>query len=224
MKITKSKYEGIFLVENGKKKIATINLVPGYTPFSEQTVKQDGKEYRIWNPHRSKWAAAIMKNIKKFSLKKGDNVLYLGAASGQSASYISDIVGKEGKVFCIDIAPRVMRDLIFVAEKKENMVPILADATNPKEYEFIGKVDFIFQDVAMPNQVEILKRNAHFLKDGGQILLAVKSRSIDVTAKPSDIFAKVEHQLAKDFDIIDKKRLEPYEMDHIVFLLSKKVK
>ena len=94
MKITKSKFEGIYWIENGKKKIATINLVPGYAPFGEQLIKMNDVEYRVWNPHRSKWAAAIMKGIKEFPLKKGDKVLYLGAASGQSASYISDIVGK----------------------------------------------------------------------------------------------------------------------------------
>ena len=163
-----------------------------------------------------------MKGIKELPLRKGDKVLYLGAASGQSASYISDIVGKEGNVFCVDVSPRTMRDLIFVAEKKENMIPILADATNPKEYEFVGKVDSILQDVAMPNQVEILRRNSRFLKKGGYVLIAIKSRSIDVSAKPSKIFEKIETQLKKDFIMIDKKRLEPYEMDHIVFLLSKK--
>jgi len=222
MKIVKSKFDGVFLIENGKKKIATINLVPGYSPFGEELIKQKNIEYRVWNPNRSKWAAAIMKGIKELPLRKGDKVLYLGAASGQSASYISDIVGKEGNVFCVDVSPRTMRDLIFVAEKKENMIPILADATNPKEYEFVGKVDSILQDVAMPNQVEILRRNSRFLKKGGYVLIAIKSRSIDVSAKPSKIFEKIETQLKKDFIMIDKKRLEPYEMDHIVFLLSKK--
>jgi fibrillarin-like pre-rRNA processing protein len=222
MKITKSKFEGIYWIENGKKKIATVNLIPGYAPFGEQLIKQKNIEYRIWNPHRSKWAAAIMKGLKEFPLKKGDKVIYLGAASGQSASYIADIVGKEGKVFCIDVSPRVMRDLVFVAERKENMIPILADATNPGEYEFVGEVDFIFQDVAMPNQVEILKRNSRFLKKEGYAMIAIKSRSVDVKAKPSEIFSKVEKELKKDFDIIDKKRLEPYEMDHIVFLVKSK--
>ena len=52
-------------------------------------------------------------------------------------------------------------------------------------------------------------------------MIAVKARSIDVAAKPSDIFANVEKVLEKHFKIIDKKRLEPYEMDHMVLLLRK---
>ena len=113
MKITKSKFDGIFWIENDKKKIATVNLIPGFAPFKEKLIDK----YRRWDEYRSKWAAAIMRGIKEFPLKKGDKVLYLGAASGQSASYISDIVGDSGKVFCVEISPRVMRELIFVAEK-----------------------------------------------------------------------------------------------------------
>jgi fibrillarin-like pre-rRNA processing protein len=217
MKISKSKFSGIFFVENGKKQIATLNLVPGYRPFSEQEING----YRVWDPYHSKWAAAIMKGIKEFPLKSGDSVLYLGAASGQSASYISDIVGKDGKVFCVEIAPRVMKDLIFVAEKKTNMIPVLADATQPDSYVFVGKVDFIFQDVAMPNQTEILIKNAEkFLKKGGYAMLAVKARSVDVSAKPAEVFASAEKELVKHFTIVEKKRLEPFEMDHVVFLLK----
>lgn len=222
MKIIKSKFEGVYWIENGKRRIATVNLVPGHVLFDEQIIKDKNKEYRIWNPYRSKWAAAIVKGIKEFPLKKGHKVLYLGAASGQSASHISDIVGEEGKVFCVDISQRVMRDLIFVCEKRKNMIPILADASNPSEYDFIGEVDFIFQDVAMPNQVEILTKNAKkFLKDSGYAMIAIKARSIDVSAKPSEIFLRIENELSKEFKIIDKKRLEPYEMDHIVFLMKK---
>ena len=74
----------------------------------------------------------------------------------------------------------------------------------------------------MPNQAEILKRNSKFLKKNGHAMIAVKSRSVDVSAKPSEIFAKIEKSLKEKFEIIDKKRLEPYEMDHIVFLVRQK--
>jgi len=222
MKITPSKFEGIFWIQNGKKRIATVNLVPGFAPFGEQLIKHKNEEYRVWNPYRSKWAAAIMKGVEGFPLKAKNKVLYLGAASGQGASYIADIVGDGGKVFCVEISPRVMRDLIFVAEKKENMVPILADAAKPEEYEFVGKVDLIFQDVAVKGQVNVLVKNKKFLKRGGYALIAIKSRSIDVSAKPSEIFKKLEKELEKHFSIIDKKRLEPFEMDHLLLLLRQK--
>ena len=53
-------------------------------------------------------------------------------------------------------------------------------------------------------------------------MFAVKSRSIDVTANPKIIFDKVEKELRKHFKIIDKTRLEPFEKDHMFFVLEKK--
>jgi rRNA 2'-O-methyltransferase fibrillarin len=52
-----------------------------------------GTEYRVWNPFRSKLAAAIMAGIEDSHIYPGARVLYLGAASGTSVSHVSDIVG-----------------------------------------------------------------------------------------------------------------------------------
>jgi fibrillarin-like pre-rRNA processing protein len=223
MKITKSRWPGVFFAENGKKQPATINLVQGFSVYGERLVKQDNAEYRPWDPFRSKIAASLMKGIKELPAKPGDKVLYLGAANGTTASYVSDIVGKEGKVFCVDIAPRVMPDLIRVCERKKNMVPILADANRPEEYSFlVDKVDFLFEDVASPDQTAILIKNAKaYLKSKGHAMIAIKARSIDVTKDPKAIFAQAEEELSKEFDILDKKALEPYEADHMMFLLRR---
>ncbi len=50
-------------------------------------------EYRVWNPFRSKLAAAILGGVDKIHIKPGSKVLYLGAASGTTVSHVSDIVG-----------------------------------------------------------------------------------------------------------------------------------
>jgi fibrillarin-like rRNA methylase len=50
-------------------------------------------EYRVWNPFRSKLAAAIVGGIENLWIAPGNKVLYLGAASGTSVSHVSDIVG-----------------------------------------------------------------------------------------------------------------------------------
>lgn len=50
-------------------------------------------EYRVWNPFRSKLAAAILGGIEKIHMKPGSKVLYLGAASGTTVSHVADIVG-----------------------------------------------------------------------------------------------------------------------------------
>ena len=50
-------------------------------------------EYRIWNPFRSKLAAAILSGVEKIHLKPSTKVLYLGAGSGTTVSHVSDLVG-----------------------------------------------------------------------------------------------------------------------------------
>jgi len=59
---------------------------------------EDGKkvEYRVWNPFRSKLAAAILGGVDQVHIKPGTKVLYLGAASGTTVSHVSDIVGPVG--------------------------------------------------------------------------------------------------------------------------------
>ena len=53
----------------------------------------DKKEYRMWNPFRSKLAAAIVGGIGSIWMGPGAKVLYLGAANGTTVSHVSDIVG-----------------------------------------------------------------------------------------------------------------------------------
>ena len=47
----------------------------------------------MWNPFRSKLAAAILGGVDKIHMKPGSKVLYLGAASGTTVSHVSDLVG-----------------------------------------------------------------------------------------------------------------------------------
>lgn len=58
----------------------------------------DKIEYRVWNPFRSKLAAAILGGVDNIHIAPGSKVLYLGAASGTTVSHVSDIVGPVGVV------------------------------------------------------------------------------------------------------------------------------
>ncbi len=210
------------LIKAGKN-FATLNLTPGFKVYGEKLVKIDGREYRIWDPRRSKMGAALRRGLKLPDLT-GMTVLYLGVASGTTASHISDLIGPEGALFGVDIAPRPLREFVLLCRHRRNMVPILADASKPKSYSFIvPQVDFLYQDVAQPNQAQILLKNAElFLKPQGYAFVAVKARSIDVTAAPEKIFRNFEKEIARSFEVIWKKRLEPFEKDHMAFFLRKK--
>ena len=130
--ISKSKIFEVY-EDRANRRLYTINLSPGKRVYDEQLVKQNNIEYREWDPYGSKLAAAILNGCNNIFLRKDDVVLYLGSASGTTASHVSDIVGKDGFVFAVDIAPRVMRDLIFNCEERGNIAPILADANHIKE-------------------------------------------------------------------------------------------
>jgi len=57
-------------------------------------------EYRVWNPFRSKLAAAILGGVGNIHIKPGAKVLYLGAASGTTVSHVADIVGLVSLCVC----------------------------------------------------------------------------------------------------------------------------
>jgi fibrillarin-like pre-rRNA processing protein len=212
------------IFEDGSNRLATLNLVPGKNVYGERLVKIDEKEYRIWDPFRSKLASAILKGIKNIPIKKGYRLLYLGAASGTTASHISDIVGEKGYVFCVEFSSRSIRDLIDnVCRYRINMAPILSDARFPKSYlPLVGEVDVIYCDVAQPDQADILVRNSKvFLKKDGEIIFLIKARSIDVTKKPSQIY-KQEISIIKKSNFVIKEiiNLDPYEKDHVMVTAS----
>lgn len=71
--------------------IATKNLTPGISVYGEELI-QENEEYRIWNPRRSKLAAALLNGLEKLEIPENAKVLYLGASTGTTVSHISDIV------------------------------------------------------------------------------------------------------------------------------------
>jgi fibrillarin-like pre-rRNA processing protein len=149
-------------------------------------------------------------------------VLYLGTASGTNCSHISDIVGAEGHVWGVEIAPRPMRDFLDrVVRHRANVSPILADARRPEAYSsLLSLVDVIYADVAQPDQASIVVRNARlFLKPGGWVLMAIKSRSVDVTRPPEEVYEEQVRELrAEGFEVLEVVELEPYERDHAMAL------
>jgi len=214
----------VFEELRGKRRfIYTKSLVPGFNVYGERTKKDKGVEYREWDPSRSKLGAAIMKGCPNLFIRKGQTILYLGAATGTTVSHVSDMVGEDGFIFALDFAPRVVRDLVFVCEKRKNIAPLLFDAHHPETYkDNITEVDLIFQDIAQKDQVNIFLKNIDMhLKKGGYALLAVKSRSIDVTKKPNIIFKMVLKQLEEKIKVIDSKDLGPYEKDHMLYICKK---
>ena len=222
--IKPSKIFEVYESSERRRQLYTINLVAWQQVYGERLVNENGIEYREWDAFKSKLAATILKGSPNIGIRKGDAVLYLGSASGTTVSHVSDIVGNDGFVFAVDIAPRVMRDLIFLCYGRKNIAPILADANKiDKLIERVCAVDVVYQDVAQKSQVDIFLKNVNlFLKQDGYALLAVKARSIDVTKNPKLIFKEVKEKLEKTLTIIDYRELEPFQRDHAMFVCKKK--
>lgn len=223
--IEQHRFEGVFIARGKDDMLLTLNMVPGNTVYGEKKVVIEGatpdekKEYRQWNPYRSKLGAAIFSGVKNLYIKPGSKVLYLGAASGTTVSHVSDIVGPEGTVYAVEMAARPGRELIEVAKQRTNIVPIIEDARYPAKYRMlVPMVDVLFADVAQRAQAQIFAINAAaFLKNGGHFLISIKASCIDSTVAPSAVFAKVREELIENqFKPLEQITLEPYERDHAI--------
>lgn len=212
----------IFWVKiEGEKRLATLNLVPGNQVYREKLVKINDEEFRAWDPFRSKLGAAIMNDLQVLPIVRKSRVLYLGVSTGTTASHVSDIVGPNGIVFCVEHTSRVAREFLDrVASYRSNMVPILQDARKPKEYFAVyGTIDVVYVDIAQPDQTEIAILNCKtYLKKGGYLMLVVKTRSIDVTKTPSEVTRMEAKKLKNDFELVQELDLAPYEKDHTMLV------
>ncbi|MDR2544180.1 MAG: fibrillarin-like rRNA/tRNA 2'-O-methyltransferase [Methanobrevibacter sp.] len=213
------------------EQIATKNLSPGLKVYGEKLIVENQivdeeeveVEYRLWNPYRSKLAGALLNGLANLNLANDYKILYLGASTGTTVSHISDIV-YNGLIYAIEFSPITMRKLTRLADNRDNIAPILADANKPKSYmNLVEKVDFLYCDVAQPNQSELFMDNINlFLKKKANGLITIKSRSIDVSKNPKKVFKEEEKKLLENgFKILEKIKLEPYEKDHLALLVEK---
>jgi len=199
----------------------TRNLVPGRAVYGEALRVEDGVEYRRWDAERSKLAAYLKKGGVRWPFLETTSVLYLGAASGTTASHLSDICPR-GTIVAVEVSPRSFRDLVTVAEGRPNLLPVLGDASRPDAYRSrVGNVDVVYQDVAQRDQETIFLRNLSALRPEGVGFLMLKARSVDVAARPADVYRVARETIAsKGFDVLDVRPLDPYAGDHAAIVVT----
>ncbi|ESX03025.1 hypothetical protein KL918_002202 [Ogataea parapolymorpha] len=224
------RHAGVYIARGKEDLLVTKNLAPGESVYGEKriTVDEPSKdesapatkvEYRVWNPFRSKLAAGIMGGLDELFIAPGKKVLYLGAASGTSVSHVADVVGPEGVVYAVEFSHRPGRELIGMAKKRPNVIPIIEDARHPQKYRMlIGMVDVVFADVAQPDQARIIALNSHlFLKDKGGVVISIKANCIDSTVDAETVFAREVQKLREErIKPLEQLTLEPYERDHCI--------
>ncbi len=199
----------------------TPNLVPGVSVYGEDLIVEGGREYRHWDPRRSK-LAAYLKEGGSLPFDSKNSVLYLGAGDGTTVSHLSDILS-EGCIFAVELSPKPFRNLLSLSEKRENIFPILADARYPDKYSsMVQDIDFMYQDIAQQDQVEIFIKNLlHFKPVNAAI--AIKSRSIDVTKSPKTIFKEVKETLKeREIEVLNTMDISRWQKDHAIILIKLK--
>ena len=174
---------------------------------------------RVWDPYRSKLSALYHAGTG-VELDPLWRVLYLGAANGTTVSHVADYTEV---VYAVEFAPRPMQDLIEVARRRRNVIPIMADATRPETYApLVEAVDLIYQDVAQPDQAAIAIRNSVFLKSSGYLILMLKTRSVDVRKDPATVFDETIAELEESGLLVQESAwLAPYHQDHAAIICRK---
>ena len=169
--------------------------------------------WRRWSRSRSKLAVMLERGLD-IDLARDATVLYLGASTGTTVSHVADIVDH---VYAVEFAPRPAQRLVEVASDRENVYPLLKDARRPERYAHVveSDIDLIIQDVATRGQAEVARKNRMFLAEDGQLVVAIKARSEDVTATPTNVFEDVCHSLEEEYRIEETVRLEPTHVDHM---------
>ena len=187
--------------------------------YGERWTEVDDRRFRLFEPGRSKLAAAIVRGWTGDLPAPRERWLYLGAASGTTASHVADLVGPEGRVYAVERSPRPFARLLTLAERWPNLRPILADAREPVEYSsLVPPVDGLYADIAQPDQLEIVVRNAELLLsgEGGRLLVALKTPSMGRARSATAHRDAFERALANLATLVPSVPLEPFHKGHFM--------
>jgi fibrillarin-like pre-rRNA processing protein len=193
----------------------TVGSMPSV--FGERWAEFDGRTFRSFEPSRSKLASALVKGWTGGVPATGERWLYLGAASGTTASYVADLVGPAGRVYALERSLRPFSRLLGLAERWPNLLPVLGDAREPREYSgLVPPVDGIYADIAQPDQVAILRTNAawYLRGPGTRVLLALKASSMGREVPPARHLSRTEEELRAEVHLAPSVSLDPFHRAH----------
>ena len=216
------------------RNVWTVNANPGVAVRGESLRKFRGIEHRRWDPNRSKLGAGLLRTRNDPSLllpDAGSTILYLGAGHGTTISHLHDhLCGAKnrfgGRLVAVDLAPRCLRDLTYLAEHRPGLVPVLGDARKFNAWGVLipSRVDWLFQDVAQAGQVDIfLSAVRRFLSQDGIGLLSLKAASERYNdGGDEDIFAAAIAQLSSEVELLEHINLTGFEDQHALFVVRRR--
>jgi len=182
--------------------------------YDERRIKIKGKEYREWDPSRSK-VAAIIKVGNKFQIK--GPIIYIGCAEGQTLSHIADITSYP--IVGVDISASAMVKMLKLSGIKENVIPFLGEV---KDLKIDFKFRHFIQDVSQKDQAAILISAIHLLEDGATGWLFLKTRSINSVKSEKGVLKEFKKQIRKYFEILKIVDIQKYHAGHYALFLRLK--
>ena len=190
--------------------------------FGEKITRKDHAHLREWVTERSKLGFALLKGLK-LHLTEDSSVLYLGASSGTTVSYVSDLV-PGGYVYAVEMSYDPFVKLVRLAEKRKNIIPILEDAGFPERYRFlVDSADLIYQDISQPDQVRIFNINGEAFPEAKYALLVLKARSL-ISGGSEQIKIRDSVNNILNFDLVRKFDLNPlHRSNYLLDLKRRKV-
>lgn len=150
--------------------------------------------------------------------RPGENVLYLGAAEGATASWVSERL--DGTVFAVEKSPVAGLSLLRATRDLDNLVPYIGDARDPGSYApLVPSLGLVYQDIAQRDQVGLFVKNLERFKPR-RGFLAVKARSIAVERAPKEVFEEARTQLEDAGRVVDMVSLDPFHKDHTMIVVD----
>ncbi|SMD31136.1 fibrillarin-like rRNA/tRNA 2'-O-methyltransferase [Picrophilus oshimae] len=185
--------------------------------YGEKIIRKKHSYLREWDPRRSKLAAAILKGFKHANFDKKLNILYLGASTGTTVSHLSDIC-ISGRLYAVELSYDSFVKLYSLSQTRNNIFPILEDANLVERYKFfVEKCDFIYQDIAQRNQVQIFNQNADIFKPRSAILI-IKIKAISSKDPEKKILKETISSIRK-YNIKEIIDLRPYDIgNYLVYM------
>jgi len=194
----------------------TENAEPGRRVYGEDLRKEGGREFRRWDPFRSKLAAYLLKASDARPWNAPSRVLYLGGAHGTTVSHLSDAL-PDAEIYVVEKSPISFAPLLGLARRRRNLFPLLADAQLPERYQAdVGSADLLYQDIAQRSQASIFAENAEaLLAPGGRGLLMLKVRSVTQSQPANRVLSEAKATLQRRHLSVQRSvDLGPFSREH----------
>jgi ubiquinone/menaquinone biosynthesis C-methylase UbiE len=172
-------------------------------------------------PERAAWQKPDQV-LDALALRPGQVVCDIGAGTGYFALRAAKRVGDKGRVFAVDVEPKILDVLRAKIEKTgvRNVTPVLAVAADPllppQACDLVLIVDAYHH---FPDRPNYLARLAALLKPGGRLA------NVDWQKKKTDFGPEPEHRVAREDFLADAAKAglrlvaEPKFLAHQYFLV-----